>query len=109
MAIKDADVKADLMGFDEALAMNVFSLVDENKVKLLSDLFIDEIPFVALLYTISRKHKLVSLSNFVDEFLKLRVSLDRKGRDEIVLVGVGGKKEEKKSKVSISELFSGLR
>lgn len=109
MGIKDADVKADLMGFDEALALSLSSLTNEDKVKLMSDLYADEIPFIALLFTISKRHSLKSLNNFINEFLKLRVSLERKGRDEIVIVGVGGKKEEKKSKVSIGELFSGLK
>jgi len=110
MGVKETEIKADLMGFDEALAHSIHSLTSsDKKIKLLSDLYIEEIPFISLLLTVARKEKLDNLNNFVKEFLRLRVSYNRKGRDEIVIVGIGGKKEEKKKSVGISDLFSGLR
>ncbi len=109
MGVKEAEIKADLMGFDEALALSLSSLTDEDKVKMMSDLYIEEVPFLSLLLTISRKDKLSNLQSFVMDFLALRVSYARKGRDEMVLLGVGGKKEEKKKPVGIGDLFSGLR
>lgn len=110
MTVKEAEIKADLMGFDEALANSIVSLTSlDEKIKLLSDLYIEEVPFVALLLAISKKENLSNLHNFVNEFLRLRVSYNRKGREEIVVVGVGGKREEKKKSSSIVDLFSGLR
>lgn len=110
-ADKDAEIKADIYGVDEAIARSVIELTDvkDEKTRVLSELALEEIPFVAILFTVSNRYNLKNLDMFCKEFLKLRVSLDRKGRKEIVKISSSEKEEETKKVRGISSLFSGLK
>jgi len=111
MSVKEAEIKTDIYGVEEAIARSVIELTDvkDEKAKVLSELSLEEIPFVAMLFTVSNRYNLKNLEIFCKEFLKLRVSLDRKGRRELVRISTAEKEMEKQKVKGISSLFSGLK
>jgi len=81
---------------EEALGQAVSNLtdVDEEKIKLLSDLQIWEINQLALMLTIAERYDIQWLRTYVDNMLKLRVSVQRLGRREIVKMISGSAERE---------------
>ena len=102
-----------LMSQDEAVAQNVLKLAEatDEEMKLLSDLEEEEVGYLTILYTLSEMIGLDVLSEFANQFLRLRVSKGRLGRREIVwiasamelLLGRGGGKFR-----SPKDLFAGF-
>jgi len=80
-----------LVSTEEALGQAVQNLtdVDEEKIKLLTDVNVFEINQIALMLTIAKRYNIGWLKDFVREVLKLRVSANRLGRREIVRMITG--------------------
>jgi len=78
----------ELMGSEEALAQAIHQLTSKKPAKFLSDLTQDEINQLAVGFTIGEyiEDKTGSglLTSMFENFLQMRVSLNRKGRGEIV-------------------------
>ena len=76
-----------LVSTEEALGKAVDSLTEtenDEAIKILSDISVPEASRYALLLTIAKRYKLNWLRDYVIELLKLRCSVNRLGRREIV-------------------------
>jgi len=84
-------------GREEALAEAIETLGSEEKIMLFTEVEKREIPYIALKKVIAKRYNLEWLEDHVRNDLKLRVSIKRKGRSELVKVIAGLKKgiEEK--------------
>ena len=81
----------------QALAEAIETLGSEEKIMLFTEVEKREIPYIALKKVIAKRYNLEWLEDHVRNDLKLRVSIKRKGRSELVKVIAGLKKgiEEK--------------
>ena len=105
--------KPKVYGTEEAIAQLITQLMDveKNKVKMLSDIDDLEIGALTVLSCIGEKLKLKSLTAFVDNFCRLRISRYRLGRREAVRIASYSTAEagERKRAKSIRDLFAGIR
>jgi hypothetical protein len=76
----------DSLTTDEALAKISILLAESKNPKLLSELSEHEIKLCAALYVIGNKFNDSMILDFLLNFLNLRVSLKRKGRDELLQI-----------------------
>jgi hypothetical protein len=81
---------------EEALGQAVANLteIDEEKIKLLSDVGLWEVNQLALMLTIAERYDMDWLKTYVKNVLKLRVSARRLGRREIVRMIAGSAERE---------------
>jgi len=79
-------------GKEEALAEAIETLGSTDKIMLFSDLDKKEIPYLSIMKIISLRYGLEWLDDYVDYDLMMRVSIKRKGRNELVKVVSGIKK-----------------
>lgn len=82
---------------------------EEDKAKMLTDLFMDEIPHVAGFYTIADKFSLPMFKDFILNFLQMRIAKDRLGRRELVGIASGTQETKEKVRQGLQSLFSGLK
>jgi len=82
---------------EEALSEAIETLRSEDKIKMFSEVDKREIPYIALKFRIAERYELSWLKDTVLDELRLRVSIKRRGRNELVKVATGVKKtlEEK--------------
>ena len=109
-----ADLSQEIFGMDEATAriaveLSKMNKQDEDKAKMLTDLFIDEIPHVAGYFTIASAFDLPIFKDFILNFLQMRISKDRLGRRELVGIASGTQETKEKVKQGLQSLFSGLK
>lgn len=116
-----------IFGSDEAIAKAIVSLTKEDKAKLLSELSYDEINEITIALTlgewldsalekegVQEKNRWNFLKETVLNFLKLRVSKERKGRKEVANVSTWNMFGKKGSKggggggMSIGQLIPGF-
>jgi len=85
-----------IVSTEEALGQAVQSLteIDQEKIKLLSDVELWEINQLALMFTIAERYDMDWLRTYVRNVLKLRVSARRLGRREIVRMISGAAERE---------------
>jgi hypothetical protein len=81
---------------EEALGQAVQNLteIEQEKIKLLSDVELWEINQLALMLTIAERYDMDWLRTYVQNVLKLRVSARRLGRKEIVRMIAGSSERE---------------
>lgn len=81
---------------EEALGQAVANLteIDDEKIKLLSDVSLWEINQLSLMITIAERYDMDWLRTYVKNVLKLRVSAQRLGRREIVRMIAGSATRE---------------
>ncbi|RLI44544.1 hypothetical protein DRO69_07145 [Candidatus Bathyarchaeota archaeon] len=103
---KSSDVNAAVMDIlrslgitpsrEEALGQAVTNLtdIDEEKLKLLSDVELGEINQLSLMLTIAERYDIDWLKTYVHNVLRLRVSANRLGRREIVRMIAGSAERE---------------
>jgi len=103
---KSVDMDREIPGPEEAQAKIALELmkIEKKNIKAISELDVTEIPFCAMLYTLSENFPSKTLRDFTTNFLQLRVSKDRKGRMELALIASGAV-EEKKRKVGLADIF----
>lgn len=102
-----------LMGTEEAIAKTIDEMMDvrKEKIKMLSDLDIEEISVLSMLSTLSKTLKINSLEQFIDDFCRFRISKARMGRKEFtsMITMAGFNMEQNNRSRSIRSLFSGIR
>lgn len=76
---------------DEAFAKIAMILGETKRPKILSELDDYEIKLCAALYSVSEKTKNKLVSDFLDNFLLLRVSHHRQGRKELLEIAKAGR------------------
>lgn len=80
------DVGDESISVDEALGKVAMYLSKTENPKILSEVNDTEIRLAAALYSIAERVKDDMLKNFLDNFLYLRVSNKRKGREELLKI-----------------------
>jgi len=93
---------------DEALAKIALILARAENKKQLSELSDYEAKSFASLYAVSGRTSNTMLKTFLDSMLELRVSLKRKGREELMSVAKATRTEDQ-SALRIRKMFSGWR
>ena len=103
---KSVDLDREIPGPEEAQAKIALQLmkIEKKNIKAISELDVSEIPYCAMLNTLSDNLPNRVLRDFTTNFLQLRVSKDRKGRMELALIASGAV-EEKKRKVGLADIF----
>lgn len=71
---------------EESVAQAIEDLSNEEKIMFFSDLHPSEIPRFACFNNISKRYEKRFLKDYILDELKLRVSIDRRGRKEIVSI-----------------------
>jgi len=79
-------IESDLVKLDSEndLGKVITELFKAEGLTKKTDLRRNEVNRIALLYAIAKKYKFKELEDIIDVFLELRISIDRKGRKEIV-------------------------
>jgi len=78
------EIEEEVLSMEEALAKISILLTQVQRIKLLTELSDEEIRLIASILPICEQFKLDFVKSFVENFMLLRVSLKRKGRQEIV-------------------------
>jgi len=96
-------------GLEEQIAQCLRDISTKD-IKQKSDLTDEEILNLSLIYTWAETINCKILKDFANNFLKLRVSKERMGRREIVIIAsAGGEIGERRRFRSLRDLFAGLR
>jgi len=106
---EDMVEESEVLSPDEAQAQIAMILAKTKQPQLLTELGDDEIKMLAILQTISSETENTVIDTFCDNFMKLRVSLNRKGRDEVISVARAQAGVEEKIKKGIRQMISGVR
>lgn len=115
--LQKADLSQEIFGMDEATARISIELLKmgkeeeaiEEKSKIMTELFVDEIPYVAGYLTVAKEYQLDMFKKFILNFLQLRISRERLGRREMVGIAQGVREEKEKAKQGLQSLFAGLK
>ena len=93
--LPNVDVAEDenILTTDEAFAKIVVELANTKNPEVLSDLSDDEIKYIAALSVVAEKTKDDMLTSFINKFLLLRVSRNRKGRLELLKVAQAAREQ----------------
>lgn len=97
-------------GQDEAFGKIAIELLQTEKMRVLSDIDEDEVKLLSVILTIGEKIESKTLKKLAENFLQLRVSRDRVGRQELMSVALASRVKSggKKGKQSIKDLFAGM-
>jgi len=108
---KSPDVSGEVYGKEESLAAILQSLSQVKYPKLLSDVDEEEIPLLVALGILGKRLDSELVEDSIEDFLNLRVSLNRQGRQEMITVSLASryKSGSGKSKSGLKTLLSGLR
>lgn len=105
--IESAD-ESEIITHDEALAKIALILAKAENKKMLSEVSDYEAKSFASLYAVSQRTENHMLKTFLDSVLELRVSLKRKGREEMMNIARAARKEDE-MQLKIRKMFSGWR
>jgi len=92
---------------EEALAKVAMLLADTKNPKLMSELSMHEISSIAVIDTIATQTNNKTLNDFVNNFLRYRVSNSRKGRKELMDIATSIRQEPERMTTRIRKLFGG--
>lgn len=102
-----------VFGTEEALAKISMELLDPSGDKLftVTDLTPEEIFHIAYLRRISSIFKSAVIDDYLREFMLLRISRMRRGRQEFLLLGTGIREvsQRKKGSGDVGSIFAGLK
>lgn len=103
-----------MFGTEEALGKLIKEFTEATKKKLptLSDLNTEEIDFISLLRTLAKRINSKTINTFVDNFLALRVSRFRLGRNEMVRIAsyaTSGYPVEERARRGLKSLIPGWK
>lgn len=87
LAVTPQDLLSDISTSEEALGKIMALLADETKRNMISDLAPDEVSTVAGLLAVADQYKIELLRKYLNYFMLLRISKNRKGRQEIIELG----------------------
>jgi len=104
---------SEVFGTEEALAKIAMEMLkpDGQKLFTVSDVTPREIFGICYMLRYAEIFNSSIMKNWVKDFLLLRISRLRMGRREFLMMGTGMKEmvEEKRKKLKLSDLYSGLR
>jgi hypothetical protein len=109
---KEPEAASTVFGTEEALARIAMELLEPSGDKLytVTDVTPEEIFSIAVINRYATLFKSSMMENWVNDFLKLRISRFRLGRREFLLLAAGIKEsEEAKKKGKVTDLFAGLK
>lgn len=108
---KSPDVTDEVYGKEESIARILSDLGRTAHPKLLSDVDEEEIPLLVALGILGKRIKSDLVNDSIEDFLNLRVSLNRQGRQEMITVALASRYRSGsgKSKSGLKSLLSGLR
>lgn len=95
------------MSIDEALARVAMILAKTENKKILSEVTDYEIRLISALFTIAKKSKNDLILDFLENFLLLRVSHKRKGRDELLKIAQSAREGSDSKMNRLRQLFTG--
>ena len=99
----------DGLSIDEALAKVAMLLAQVKDPRVLSEVSEEEIKLCASLYVVAEKMEDKMLASFLLNFLMLRVSKKRKGRDELLQIARSAREATSNAMGRMKALFSGMR
>ena len=94
-------------GKEEALAEAIETLRSIDRIMLFSEVDKKEIPSLTIMKIISNRYDLDWLNDYVDYDLMMRVSIKRKGRNELVKVISGIKRDIEERAKSLFQRIGG--
>lgn len=99
----------DVVGMDDAIGKIAMALSERKHPELLTELSDEEVKNISILLTIATEEELDFLVTFVENFIRLRVSLNRKGVKEIIELTKGTQQPEKQMREKLKNMFLGLK
>jgi len=100
--------ESEIITHDEALAKIALILAKTDNKKMLSEISDYEAKSFASLYSVASRTNNTMLQAFLDHMLELRVSLRRKGREELMSVAKASRTQDD-MQLKIKKMFSGWR
>ena len=94
---------------DEAIAKISMILADSKEVDILSDLTTDEVAMLSALKTVAVHTKNSLLLTFIENFLRFRISRNRKGREEIIQVARARGGDEERARKGFRSMILGMK
>jgi len=82
----------DVASSDEATAKIMALLANDDKYKVISELSPEEVHRFAALESIAVTYKSKLLQSYIKNYLLMKISLRRKGRSEVIELGVADRK-----------------
>lgn len=109
-AIPTVDIANDMRDIttDEALARVSIMLAETKHSKTLSHLSHNEVLMVAQLFAVAEKTRNKMMALFLENFLLLRVSLERKGRGELLEIAKAGQQREESKFSRLRSMIPGF-
>lgn len=104
-----------IVGPDEAVSTILFNFIfpeDIEQLKSVTDLTAKEVFFISFVYGIIDKlgeENIKTISNYFNNFLRLRISMWREGRKEALESTIGLREAREAEKRAASQLIRGLR
>jgi len=98
--------ESEVLSPDEAHARVITELAQTKKPELMTELNNEEIKALAICKTISSATDNYVIDEFCEWFMRLRVSLGRKGRSELITVSRSPQDMEEKVKKGMMKLFT---
>jgi len=101
--------KDEILTPEEAQSKIALLLAETESPDLMSEMGGEEIKLLSALQTVADQVDADILKNFIRNFLRMRVSLKRQGRKEILEVSRSGAGTEEKMRKGIKSMILGLR
>jgi len=106
LSLPASDFLGDISTSEEALGKIMGLLADESKKFMITDLDPDEIIHLAGLLSVAEKYNITILRNFIYYLMLLRISKNRKGREEIIRLGGARMEQQENLRQRLGKLFS---
>lgn len=81
----------------------------KNNIFTISDITPEEVFGISILSSFAEKFNSKLVTDWIENFLLLRVSRLRLGRKELLLLGSGLRQQNEAKKTTASDLFGGMR
>jgi hypothetical protein len=106
LSLPAADFIGDISTSEEALGKIMALLADESKKFMITELEPDEIVYLAGLLAVAEKYNIKMLRDFIYYLMLLRISKNRKGREEIINLGGARMAAQESLKQRLGRMFT---
>ena len=106
LSLPATDFLGDISTSEEALGKIMGLLADESKKFMITDLDPDEVIHLAGLLSVAEKYNITILRNFIYYLMLLRISKNRKGREEIIKLGGARMEQQENLRQRLGKLFT---
>lgn len=103
----NVDIGEDSLTLEESLAKVAMILAKTDSPKVLSEITDQEIRMAAALFVIAKRTKNEMIDQFLENFLLLRVSHKRKGREELLKIAQSAKEGSDSRMSRLRSFFTG--